>query len=39
MLDRCLLKANIKKETFNPNALRIVNEMRNKARSQEKFTL
>ena len=29
----------VKRETFNPNALRIVNEMRNKARSQEKFTL
>jgi hypothetical protein len=29
----------VKKETFNPNALRIVNEMRNKARTQERFSL
>lgn len=29
----------VKKESFNPNALRIVNELRKKARSQEKFSL
>lgn len=29
----------VKKEAFNPNALRIVNEMRNKARTQERFSL
>lgn len=29
----------VKKESFNPNAFRIVNEMRNKARNQERFSL
>jgi hypothetical protein len=29
----------VKKESFNPNALRMVNELRNKARSQDRFSL
>lgn len=29
----------VKKESFNPNALRMVNELRKKARSQDRFTL
>jgi hypothetical protein len=29
----------VKKESFNPNALRLVNELRKKARSQDRFSL
>jgi len=29
----------VKRERFDPNALRAVNELRNKARKQEKFSL
>jgi hypothetical protein len=29
----------VKKETFDPNALRVINEIRNKARRQERFRL
>lgn len=29
----------VKKESFDPNALRMVNELRNKARSQDRFSL
>ena len=34
-----VLVQNPKRESFNPNALREVNELRRKARRQDKFTL